>query len=83
MARNILTTVTNAISMSYWRLNVHVLFLVVTDLSIKAFGHLNTYSIMHDIISKAVTQLVKNILLSYETRRFITVFTKARHWTLS
>jgi hypothetical protein len=29
------------------------------------------------------TQLVKNILLSYGTRRFITVFTKARHWTLS
>jgi hypothetical protein len=27
--------------------------------------------------------LSKNILLSYETRRFITVFTKARHWTLS
>jgi hypothetical protein len=25
----------------------------------------------------------KNIPLSYETRRFITVFTKARHWTLS
>jgi hypothetical protein len=30
-----------------------------------------------------VTQFVKNILLSYGTRRFITVFTKARHWTLS
>jgi hypothetical protein len=30
-----------------------------------------------------VTQLVKNIPLSYGTRRFITVFTKARHWTLS
>jgi hypothetical protein len=30
-----------------------------------------------------VTQLVKNIMLSYGTRRFITVFTKARHWTLS
>jgi hypothetical protein len=30
-----------------------------------------------------VTQLIKNILLSYGTRRFITVFTKARHWTLS
>jgi hypothetical protein len=27
--------------------------------------------------------LSKNILLSYETRRFITVFTQARHWTLS
>jgi hypothetical protein len=30
-----------------------------------------------------ITQLVKNILLSYGIRRFITVFTKARHWTLS
>jgi len=28
-----------------------------------------------------MTHLVKNILLSYGTRRFITVFTKARHWT--
>jgi hypothetical protein len=30
-----------------------------------------------------VTQLVKNILLSYGTRGFITVFTQAHHWTLS
>jgi hypothetical protein len=30
-----------------------------------------------------ITQLVKNILLSYATRRFITVFTKAHYWTLS
>jgi hypothetical protein len=30
-----------------------------------------------------VTQLVKKIPLSYGTRRFITVFTKARHWTLT
>jgi hypothetical protein len=30
-----------------------------------------------------VTQLVKKILLSYGTQRFITVFTKSRHWTLS
>jgi hypothetical protein len=30
-----------------------------------------------------VTQLVKNILLSCGTRRFITVYTQARHWTLS
>jgi hypothetical protein len=27
--------------------------------------------------------LSKNILLSYENRRFITVFTQARHWSLS
>jgi hypothetical protein len=27
--------------------------------------------------------LSKNILLSYGTRRFITVFTQARHWILS
>jgi len=27
--------------------------------------------------------LSKNILLSYGTRRFITVFTEACHWTLS
>jgi hypothetical protein len=30
-----------------------------------------------------VTQLSKNIPLSYGTQKFITVFTKARHWTLS
>jgi hypothetical protein len=30
-----------------------------------------------------IAQLVKNILLSYGTRRFIIVFTKARRWTLS
>jgi hypothetical protein len=30
-----------------------------------------------------VTQLVKNITLSYGTRKFITAFTKARHRTLS
>jgi len=28
-----------------------------------------------------ITQLVENALLSYGTRRFVTVFTKARHWT--
>jgi len=27
--------------------------------------------------------LSKNILLSYRTQRFITMFTKARHWILS
>jgi hypothetical protein len=30
-----------------------------------------------------VTQLVKKIMLSYGTRRFITMFTQVRHWTLS
>jgi hypothetical protein len=30
-----------------------------------------------------VTQLVKKTCFLYGTRRFITVFTKARHWTLS
>jgi hypothetical protein len=30
-----------------------------------------------------VTQLVKKYPLLYGTRRFITVLTKARHWTLS
>jgi len=30
-----------------------------------------------------VTQLVESIVLSYGTRRFITVFTQVRHWTLS
>jgi hypothetical protein len=30
-----------------------------------------------------VNQFVKNIPLSYGTRRFTTVFTNARHWTLS
>jgi len=30
-----------------------------------------------------VTQLVKKILLSYGTRRFITIFTQGHHWTLS
>jgi hypothetical protein len=45
--------------------------------------YLLTYSMVHDIIWKADCQLVKNILLSYGTRRFITVFTQARHWNLS
>jgi hypothetical protein len=37
---------------------------------------------VQDIIEKLiVTQLVKNILLSYGTRRFITVFTQARQLT--
>jgi len=30
-----------------------------------------------------VTQLVKKFLVFYGTRRFITVFTRARHWSLS
>jgi len=30
-----------------------------------------------------VTQLVKKFLVFYEIRRFITVFTTVRHWTLS
>jgi hypothetical protein len=30
-----------------------------------------------------VTQLVKKFPTFYETRRFITVFTRARHWSLS
>jgi hypothetical protein len=28
-------------------------------------------------------KLIKNIPLSYGTQRFITVFTKVHHWTLS
>jgi len=30
-----------------------------------------------------VTQLVKKFALFYRTRRFITVFTRIRHWSLS
>jgi len=30
-----------------------------------------------------VAQLVNKFPASYETRRFITVFTRARHWSLS
>jgi hypothetical protein len=30
-----------------------------------------------------VTQLVNKLTVFYETRRFITVFTKAHHWSLS
>jgi hypothetical protein len=44
--------------------------------------YLLTYSMVQDIIWKVVIQHVKKIL-SYGTRRFITVFTQARHWPLS
>jgi len=30
-----------------------------------------------------VTELVKKFLIIYRTRRFITVFTRGRHWSLS
>jgi hypothetical protein len=59
------------------------------NLSTKAFllTYLLTYLLTpwcRIVIEKLiVTQLVKNILLSYGTRRFITMFTKARRWTLS
>jgi hypothetical protein len=44
-----------------------------------------TYSVVQDIIWKADchSPCQKNILLSYGTGRFITVFTQAYHWTLS
>jgi hypothetical protein len=46
--------------------------------------YLLTHSMVQGIISKAESQSAcqKKILLSYGTRRFITTFTKARHWTL-
>jgi hypothetical protein len=37
----------------------------------------------HYLKSRLSLSLSKNILLTYGTQRFITVFTKARHWTLS
>jgi hypothetical protein len=55
------------------------------------FIYLLIYSLTHSLTpwcsilleKLTVTQLVKNILLSYGTRSFITVFTNARRWTLS
>jgi hypothetical protein len=44
--------------------------------------YLLTYSMVQNIILKAVVTHQK-IFFLYGTRRFITVFTKARHWTLS
>jgi hypothetical protein len=37
----------------------------------------------HCLKRRLSLSLSKNILLSYGTRRFITVFTKVHHWTLS
>jgi hypothetical protein len=53
--------------------------------------YLLTYLLTHSLTPRCgilfqkliVTQLVKKILLSYGTRRFITMFTQARYWTLS
>jgi hypothetical protein len=50
-------------------------------------SYLLTYSSLHGagyyLKSWLSLSLSKNVPLSYGTRRFITVFTKARHWTLS
>jgi hypothetical protein len=35
------------------------------------------------LVKQEVAQLVKNFSALYETRRFITVFTRAYYWTLS
>jgi hypothetical protein len=35
-----------------------------------------------EIIKSQVTQLIKKFLTFYGTRRFITMFTRARHWSL-
>jgi hypothetical protein len=47
--------------------------------------YLLTHSLVQDIIWKAdlSLSLSKKICFLYGTRRFITIFTKARHWTLS
>jgi hypothetical protein len=52
--------------------------------------YLLTYSLPHSLHGAGYylkrwlsLSLSKNVLLSYGTRRFITVFTQARHWTLS
>jgi hypothetical protein len=38
----------------------------------------------HSLLEKStVAQLLKNLPTFYETRRFITVFTRVRHWSLS
>jgi len=35
-----------------------------------------------EVVQLTVTQLVKKFPSLYRTRRFITVFTRSRHWTL-
>jgi hypothetical protein len=53
------------------------------------FNYYGTYLLTHTLHggyylkSPMSLSLSKNILISYGTRRFITVFTKACHWTLS
>jgi hypothetical protein len=49
------------------------------------YHYLITYSMVHDIILKADchTAYQKTSSFLHGTRKFITAFTKARHWTLS
>jgi hypothetical protein len=51
----------------------------------EAIANLLTYLLTHSLHGAGyyLKKFLKNILLSYGTRRYITVFTKARRWTLS
>jgi hypothetical protein len=53
--------------------------------TLKQIVILSTYSMVQDIILKADSHSAfqKRACFLYETRRLITVFTKARHWSLS
>jgi hypothetical protein len=65
---------------SYWWRHPWVSFLRVSVVI------RSTYSIVHGtgyLKNWLSLSLSESILLSYGTRRFITVFTQARHWTLS
>jgi hypothetical protein len=61
------------------------------DLILQRITYLLIHSLTHSLTpwcrilfeKLIITQLVKKILLSYGTPNFITVFTQARHWTLS
>jgi len=62
----------------------YLLTYLLTYLFAYLLTYLLTHSMVHNIIRKADCHSAcqKNILLSYETRTFITVFTKARHCIL-
>jgi hypothetical protein len=61
-------------------------FATFSSLSLLPLSYLLTHSLHgagYYLKSWLLLSSSKNILLSYGTRRFITVFTKARYWTLS
>jgi hypothetical protein len=64
-----------------------MLFVCVTKLTY-LLTYLLTYSLTHSMVQDIIWEAdcpsaCQKILLSYGTRRFVTVFTQARHWTLS